>query len=480
MIGPTPPFDVVPFTRCFARASCTLAAVVAPAASRASEARPPTFLGEPRGLAYLTFTETWERFSYYGMTSLLTLYMTQALLTPGRLEHVVGIAALRGALERAFGPMTTLGFASQIFGLYTGFVYFTPVFGGWIADRWIGRRNAVSLGAVLMSAGHVAMAFDPSFLVALALLCVGCGLLKGNISTQVGGLYTDHDVLGRTRGFSIFSTGINIGAAAGPFFCGLLAQVYGWHTGFGLASALMLVGLATYLAGYRHLPDGSPARPREVAATPRRARARVLAVLVLVIGISVFQSVALYQELNVGLVWISKAVDTTVLGFRIPVAWFASADSCVSIAAIAPLLAFWRRQAKRGREPSELGKMAIGAWLTAVGNLWLAAMCALFGRVSPLVPLVYSALLSIGFLYYWPTLLALVSRAAPPHLKATMMGAVFLFMFVANLALGALGGLYERLGPAAFWTMHACIAAVGGALATSLGGRLERWLAADG
>src|SRR6185312_11425031 len=188
--------------------------------------RKGTFFGEPRALAYLSFTEAWERFSYYGMTALLVLYMTQALFMPGHVENIAGFATFRAGLESVFGPLSTLALASQIYGLYTGFVYFTPVFGGLIADRWLGRRKAVMLGAVLMSGGHIAMAFDQSFLLALFLLIVGCGLLKGNISTQVGQLYAEDDGPGRTRGYSIFSMGINVGATLGPLICGLLAQIY--------------------------------------------------------------------------------------------------------------------------------------------------------------------------------------------------------------------------------------------------------------
>ena len=228
-----------------------------------------TFLGEPRALGYLAFTEAWERFSFYGMSALLVLYMTQALLLPGHVEHIAGFTAFRATLQNVFGPMTTLALASQIYGLYSGFVYFTPVFGGWIADRWLGQRNAVVLGAVLMSAGHIAMAFDVSFLLALLLLVVGCGFLKGNISTQVGSLYADNDSAGRTRGFSIFSIGINVGAVTGPLLCGLLAQLYGWHAGFGLAGLLMLLGLATYLAGYRELSQARRVHAVGIGAGPR-------------------------------------------------------------------------------------------------------------------------------------------------------------------------------------------------------------------
>ena len=126
--------------------------------------------------------------------------------------------------------------------------------GGWIADRFVGQRNAVVAGAVLMSAGHFAMAFDQSFLVALALLILGSGLLKGNISAQVGGLYSIDDEANRVRAYTVFSMAINVGAVLGPIVCGLLAQLYGWHTGFGAAALFIMIGLVTYLAGYRHLP----------------------------------------------------------------------------------------------------------------------------------------------------------------------------------------------------------------------------------
>src|SRR6185437_267397 len=214
--------------------------------------RARTFFGHPPGLAYLAFTEAWERFSYYGMAALLVLYMVNQLLLPGHVEHVVGFAAFRGSIEGIFGTLSTQALASQIFGLYSGFVYFTPVLGGWLGDR-IGQRSAVVLGALSMAGGHLAMTFDQSFLLALLLLIVSSGLLKGNISAQVGSVYPPDDEARRTRGFAIFSTAINFGAVVGPLFCGFLGERYGWHVGFGTAALFMLGGVATYLTGYRYL-----------------------------------------------------------------------------------------------------------------------------------------------------------------------------------------------------------------------------------
>jgi POT family proton-dependent oligopeptide transporter len=437
------------------------------------------FFGEPSALGYLAFTEIWERFSFYGMLGLLTLYMTQQLFLPGHAEHVAGLAGFRAALEAVFGKMSTLGFAAQIYGLYSGLVYFTPVFGGLIADRLIGKRNAVMLGALLMSAGHLAMAFEASFLLALLLLIVGCGLLKGNISAQVGTLYADSEIAGRTRGYSIYSMGINIGATAGPLVCGLLAAAWGWDAGFGVAGILMLVGLATYAIGFRKLEETGPRIEHRAVAPLDAAQRRTVLALVAVMALTIFQSIAYYQNGGIALVWIDAHVDLGLFGWSFPVAWFNSIDPFVSIIAVPPLVALWRRQAARGREPDEIGKIAIGAFMAAFANLLLVIGALAFGRVPAIFPVVYDVILGVAFLYYWPTLLALVSRTAPPALKSTLMGTAFLSLFVSNTTVGWLGGLYEHMTPAAFWSMHAAIATAGGVLALLVNRPLARLFAAS-
>ena len=226
------------------------------------ETKQPTLLGHPKGLFYLAATEAWERFSYYGMTALVVLYMVNQLLLPGHVQHIFGFSGFKAAVESVVGPLSTQALASQIFGLYSGFVYFTPLLGGMIADRWIGQRNAVVIGALSMSAGHIAMGFDQSFLLALLLLVIGSGFLKGNISAQVGAQYPAEDEARRPRGFVIYSTAINVGTVIGPLLCGLIAQVYGWHYGFGIDAIFMLFGLATYLYGYRYLPARGTAQVR--------------------------------------------------------------------------------------------------------------------------------------------------------------------------------------------------------------------------
>jgi len=434
-------------------------------------------MGHPKGLFYLACTEAWERFSFYGMISLLVLYLVNQLLLPGHVEHIAGFTQFRAAVEWLVGPLSTQALASQILGLYAGFVYFTPPFGGMMAARWIGQRNPLVLGALLMSAGHIAMTFDKSFLLALLLLAIGSGFLKGNISAQVGALYPREERARRTRGFLIFTTAICVGAVVGPLLCGLLAQLYGWHYGFGIAALFMLAGLGTYLYGYRYLPARVPRRKLESHRLTSADR-RTIYALVAVIVISIFQSTAYYQVYNVAPVWIQQHVALDIGGFRVPIPWYQSIDSIFCILGVPLLFWIWRYQALRRGEPNELAKIGIGAWLAAASNLIpvLALFASGGGPVHPLWPVLYFAGVGIAFLYYWPTLLALVSRAAPAQVNATLMGVALMSLFIANNLIGWIGGFYEKIGPNAFWTMNAAIAAGGGLLVLLLGRRLGRAL----
>jgi len=442
---------------------------------RAAPAR--TFFGEPPALAYLTFTEAWERFSYYGMTALLTLYMTKALFLPGHVEHIVLFAPLRAALDGLFGRSTPLALASQIFGLYTALVWLTPVLGGLIADRLIGRRNAVVLGSLSMCCGHFAMAFDKSFLAALLLLVAGCGLLKGNISAQVGQLYRSEDDAARTRGFAIFSMAINVGSVAGPVLCGAMAQVYGWHIGFGVSGVLMLAGLITYLIGYRHLPDVIDVSDPAIRAQGGKPHhLQPVFALAAIASITVFESIACLQSNNIGMFWVDQHVALKLSRISIPAAWFASISSLSGVLAVPLIFALWRWQEASGFGVSDIDKIATGAWICVLANLVLVAAAPIHGLVSPLWPIVSFALDGVAFIYYWPTLLALVFRVAPKGLKSTLLGVAFLSLFISNVFIGALGSLYEAMSPRDFWLMHALIALVGAVLAMTAGQSLARMM----
>ncbi len=184
-----------------------------------------SFLGHPRGLATLFFTEMWERFSYYGMRAILILYMTKSVAEGG-----MGIDDDEGA---------------AIYGLYTMFVYLLALPGGWLADKLYGLQKAVWIGGIIIALGHFSMAIpmDETFFIGLVLIVLGTGLLKPNISSIVGGLYPIEESARRDAGFSIFYTGINVGAFVAPLIVGYLAEEIGWHWGFGAAGAGMFFGV---------------------------------------------------------------------------------------------------------------------------------------------------------------------------------------------------------------------------------------------
>src|SRR4051794_8424718 len=400
------------------------------------------------------------------MAALLVLYMVNRLLLPGHVEHVAGFTAFRGMLEGAFGPLSTQALASQIFGLYSGFVYFTPVIGGWIGDR-IGQRSAVVIGGLAMAGGHLTMAFDQSFLLALLLLIVGSGLLKGNISAQVGGLYPIEDEERRTKGLAIFSTGINFGAVVGPLLCGFLGERYGWHIGFGVAALFMLGGVATYLSGYRYLPARVERKTFANVAMSQDDR-KIVAALLVVMVLTIFPHIAYYQLANVLPIWLEQHADMSAAGFTVPIPWFQSIDPLFSILCIPVLFRLWQWQGRGSRsEPSEVRKIGVGAFVCGGANLILVAAIIAYGsgKVPWAWPFLYCAVQGVGFMYFWPPFLSLVSRAAPPKINATMMGGAFLVLFVANNLIGWIGTFYEQLGPLTFWSLHAAIGAGGGVLA---------------
>ena len=437
------------------------------------------FLGHPRGLAYLAFTELWERFSYYGMTALLALYLGKQLLLPGHAEHVLGLGALRSLFEFR-GPMSDQAFASLIYGWYGGLVYFTPILGGLIADRFLGAKRTVILGALLMSAGHIAMSFDASFLIALAMLILGSGCLKGNISAQVGSLYPKEAESLRERGFTIFSTGINIGSVMGPLATGAVAAIYGWHAGFALAAVLMLVALVIYLAGQRHLPDPETARRERKqlpALTPAEWR-RTWALIGL-IALTILPNIAYPMIWNIGIVWVDQHASLGTPFGTVPASWFNSVDSFASILAAAPLVALWAWQARRGTEPGGIVKVAIGSAIIGASALLMAAGSLGLqdgGKVSVLWALAGFFGMGIAFMWYWPVTLALVSKAAPAKVNSTLMGGAFLALFVGSTTMGWVGSFYDQMSPAAFWTLDAAIGFAGALIAFLLHRPLSRIL----
>ncbi len=431
----------------------------------------------PVGLAVLAATELAERFSYYGMTALLALYMVRQLLLPGHAEHVIGLGAVRRLFEFR-GAMSDQAFASLIYGWYGGLVYFTPLLGGWVADRWFGTKRTVTLGALLMAAGHLCMALDATFLIALFLLIVGSGFLKGNISAQVGSLYPKDAESLRERGFTIFSTAINIGAVAGPIATGTVALFYGWHAGFTLAAALMLMALAVYLIGSRYLPDRKAIIADRKNLPPlthdEKVRAWTLAgVIALLIPVNLTYTMIW----NVGVIWVDQHVDLVSPLGAVPASWFNSVDSFASIVIAPFLIALWTYQARRRREPTSITKVAIGAAITGVAGLILAVGCltaGVDGRLSVVWPLLGWFGMGVGFMWYWPITLALVSRAAPAKVNATLIGGTFLALFFGSTLMGWVGSFYDQISNSAFWLLDASISLVSAIVILALKSRVNR------
>ncbi|MBV8686292.1 MAG: peptide MFS transporter [Alphaproteobacteria bacterium] len=442
------------------------------------------FLGHPKGLGYLGFTEACERFSYYSMQTLLVLYMVKQLLLPGHVENIVGFEWLR---SHVYGGLQGQPLASAVFGTYTSLVYGTPILGGLLADRLLGRRRTMIVGGVLMSLGHFLMAFEQSFLLALLCLVLGVGCFKGNIASQVGGLYGPSDVR-RAMAFQIFYIFINVSVIVAPLVAGTLGEKVGWHWGFGTAGVVMVLGLALYLSGRRWLPADEVRARAPGAARPKIDRADYPAVAALILLIPVL-AVALLtnQEIfNAYLVWGDAQFNKTFLGFEAPTSWLITVDATLSFAMLVAVAAFWNFRGKRHWEPDELGKMIIGSVFTVAGGLCLFA-AAFFQapgeKISLAWPLLFHLLNSIGFAHILPISLALFSKIAPKAINATVIGLYYLAFFAANAIVGKVGGLYSSLPTTTFWLIHVASAALGlvafALFKLVLGKRLETAPASD-
>jgi proton-dependent oligopeptide transporter, POT family len=458
-----------------------------------------TFLGHPPGLFILFFTEMWERFSSYGMRSLLVLYMVNHLfLKPDVGKEVLGFNTIKGLLESAFGPLGPQPLSSQIYGLYTALVYATPFFGGLLADRLLGQRRTVILGAVLMAIGHFLMAVESLFFPALMFLILGNGAFKPNISTQVGGLYPEGDSR-RDRAFTIFYMGINLGAFFSPLVCGTLGQTVGWHYGFGAAGVGMVVGLIVYLSGQKYLaPDqimklkaeraaraalaiddaesakvkkvqeAAVARPgfwgRFSGSLSRDERKRVLAVVVLCAINVIFWGVY-EQQGNTMQLWADQNTNWHFLGFNIPSTWY-QAFNPFMIFIFAPLLnQFWAWQAKRANEPSSVVKMGIGCLLVGLSYVVMIAAAQGTGAeerrtVMWLVGMTF--IITIGELYLSPIGLSFVTKVAPAKIVSMMMGVWFLANFFGNYLSGYLGTFWEKMPRESYFLLLTVLGVVAG------------------
>jgi proton-dependent oligopeptide transporter, POT family len=417
--------------------------------------------GHPRALAYLFTTEMWERFSYYGMRALLVLYMVKYLFTPQSSGDVLGLAPFKHGLEFVFGPLAPQPLASQIYGFYTGLVYLTPILGGLLADRVLGQRRTVIIGATLMAIGHFMMAFEHLFLVALCFLILGNGAFKPNISTQVGSLYPPGDRR-RDRAFSIFYVGINLGAFLAPLVCGTLGEKLGWHYGFAAAGVGMTIGLITYLAATPHLPrDAFEKRSLPDNKLDATAWQSIAALLLLFAPVSLFWA-TYEQQGNTIALWADQFTDRHFLGGEIPVTWFQAFNPFMIFAFTPFIVALWRWQGKN--EPATSTKLGMGCLINALAYLVMAAAAwsAGSGKASWLWLFFYFVVITVGELYLSPTGLSLVTKIAPKTLLSMMMGIWLATSFVGGFLAGYLGTFWSSMDKVNFFLMLALISSVAG------------------
>jgi POT family proton-dependent oligopeptide transporter len=409
------------------------------------QAVPSNWFGQPRGLTILFLTNMWETFSYYGMRALLVYYMTKQLLISQ--QH-----------------------SSLIYGTYTSFAYFTPIVGGAIADRYLGKKRAVIIGATTMAAGHFMMAFEPLFYFALATIALGNGLFLPSLPSQINDLYGPDDPR-RGWAYNVYYVGVNVGGFLAPLICGTLGETFGWHYGFAAAGVGMLSGLVIYLAGQRYLPPPrTPATILPPEALERRGGSgRDTFMLLLAVGLAVTVFRGSYEQVgNTVAIWI-EGVNRHVGSAEIPMTWFQSLNPLLVIVMTPVLLVRWKRHAAAGSEQSPLQRMATGAIIVGGAYALLAVAAAVTPQgASWLWVAAYFVVLTLGELYILPTGLGLFARLAPPKLGATTVAAWYLAIFSGSLTAGFIGSWYSSLQPPFFFLVLTAVAGLAAAILLSL------------
>ena len=481
------------------------------------------WLGHPRGLSTLFFTEMWERFSYYGMRGILLLFLVASVRNGG------------------FGMTDRTGAA--IYGLYVGFVYLMALPGGWIADRILGQRRAVFIGGCFIAAGHFSMAIGTvaTFYLGLCLIVIGTGLLKPNVSAMVADLYPEGGNR-RDAGFSIFYSGINVGAMIGPLVCGFLGEKVNWHLGFGAAGIGMVLGLIQYQLGGKYLGQAGLRRKADVTAAGDRTAIRrlavgvgvlfgviVLAVLLQLTGVIHLDVYAVAQGtgffmLGLALLYfgaviflskLSKAekkriavifvffmaavlfwagfeqagssmnlfaermTQRVIFGWEMP-ASFLQAVNSIFIIALAPVFGIlWVRLGRK--QPSTPAKMGTGLAFLAIGFLVLAWGASFTGgglRVSMLWLIVTYLLHTVGELCLSPVGLSSVTKLSPRPLVGQMMGTWFMGTALGNLIAGLAAGGFQGMGVEELFLSVAKVTGIAGLILLVLAKPIRRFMGA--
>jgi len=390
--------------------------------------RPSRLPSHPPGLYVLFFTEMWERYSFYSMMAILSLYMNESLHFD--VAHV-----------------------GRIYGLYTAGVYFLPLFGGLLADRLFGFNRAIIAGGVLMMCGHLVLGVEalPFFYSGLVLLACGSGLLKPNISTLVGNLYRDRPAL-RDQGFSIFYMGINIGGFVSPLTVSWIRTHYGWSPAFMSAAVAMLLSLMVFTIFNRHI-RGAAVKVEEHSAeasslSAAESQGRLITLLI-VFAISTVFWLAWYQIFYTFTFWARGSLATTI-----PPETFSSVEA-FGVIVFSPLLVMlWAWLLRRNREPSTPVKMMIGLALLT-GAFTLLGFAGLAGgdtgRVSAAWLVAANLIMALGEIALSPIGMSLVNRLAPPRTRGLLMGGWFASLALGGYLAGAIGAYWDRVPHSRFF-----------------------------
>ncbi|MGJ8736260.1 peptide MFS transporter [Zobellia laminariae] len=396
--------------------------------------------GHPVGLYILFFTEMWERFSYYGMRAILVLYLVTK------------------TSETNPGLGWTNNEALALYGWYTMLVYVASIPGGIIADRILGQKKAVIVGAILLVIGHSILAIEEmwAFYTGLGFIISGVGMLKPNISTMVGGLYKKGDIR-RDKGFTIFYIGINVGAFLSSLIVGYVGEVYGWHYGFGLAGICMLFGLVQFILGQKYLHGvgdylgkSENEDDRESLKRPltKIEKDRVIVLIISFLMVIVFFG-AFEQAGGLMNIYAKDYTNRMFLGFEVPASWFQAANAFFIITLGTAVAGYWAKRKLKGKEASSLFKMIMGLIIMGTGFLFMTAATAQYQATgsSAMYWLVLAYLFhTVGELSLSPVSLSFVTKLAPAKYASLMMGLYFATTGLGNKVAGLLGESASQFG----------------------------------
>jgi POT family proton-dependent oligopeptide transporter len=405
---------------------------VAPASMAANPAR------QPPGLFLLFGVEMWERFSFYGMRAFLTLFL----------------------ISTAGGFGWSKEQASHLYGWYQGLVYLTPLLGGWLADRFLGTHRSIIIGGIVIASGHFCLAVPakPTFFLGLALIIIGTGFFKSNISTMVGQLYSEKDRR-RDAAFTIFYMGINLGASIGQIVCPKLADRFNWHVGFSAAGFGMVLGLIVYLIFKRRflgsigdVPASRASRRAEKAGAPKQPLTTLekqgIAAIAVLAFFNIFFWMAFEQAGSSMTFFAEERTRRMFLGINFLAPYFQSVNS-ISVILLAPVFAWmWTRLEARNRAPSTPVRFAFGLFLLGSGFIVLVIGARVSDsgiRVSPLWLIATYVLHTCGELCLSPIGLSMVTKLAPARFASLAMGAWFFSFFISDLSAGFVAGAVEKV-----------------------------------